>query len=130
MMEKKMNIVGWFEIPVIDMERAIKFYETVFDVKLNREPMGPFDMAFFPRFEDGLGAAGALVFQPDNYKPSTNGPLIYFTPRSIDLNVELNRVEAAGGKIISPKTLIKEEIGYMALFLDTEGNRLALHSRS
>lgn len=127
----KNNIVGWFEIAVADMERAIKFYEAVFDIRFQRQQMGPFDMAFFPwsEQEGASGAGGALVFHSEFYKPSTDGTLIYFTPPSGDLKNELARVEAAGGKVIQEKTLITEEIGYMAVFFDTEGNRMALHSR-
>ena len=126
----KNNAVGWFEIPVSDMERAIKFYENVFGFKLDRNQMGPFDMAWFPWVENGFGSGGSLVFYPDAYKPSTEGTLVYFTAHSGDLNNELSKIEAAGGKILQEKTLISEEHGYMALFLDSEGNRIALHSRN
>ena len=63
------------------------------------------------------------------YKPSTNGVLIYFTAFSGDLNNELEKIEKSGGIVLHPKTLISEEIGHMAIFLDSEGNRIALHSR-
>ena len=127
-MEQKNNVVGWFEIPVIDMERAIGFYETVFGFSMTRQKMGPLDMAFFPWIQTGLGAAGSLVHAPGHYRPSSDGTLVYFTAHSGDLSKELSRVEAAGGKVLREKTLITEEIGYMGLFLDTEGNRIALHS--
>lgn len=123
------NVVGWFEIPVSDMERAIKFYETVLDVKLERNQLEGLDMAWFPWEEKGLGCSGSLVCNPEFYKPSAEGSLVYFTPRSGDLATELSRVEKAGGKVLMPKKLIAEEIGYMGLFLDTEGNRVAIHSR-
>jgi uncharacterized protein len=128
-MEINHNVVGWFEIPVADMERAIKFYETVFDFGLSRNQMGPLDMAWFPYVENGTGSGGTLVCHPEFYKPSPDGALIYFTAFSGDLNIELSRVVKAGGKILSPRKLIAEGFGYMALFLDTEGNRVALHSR-
>lgn len=125
------NMVGWFEIPVLNMDRAIRFYETVFQIKLVRKPMGPLDMAWFPSEETYLGAAGSLVRHPEHYSPSSkDGILIYFNSPSEDLAVELARVESAGGKIIQPKTRISEHIGSMALFLDSEGNRLALHSKN
>lgn len=127
-MEIKHNVVGWFEIPVTDMERAVRFYEAVFELKLTRQKMGAEDMAFFPWVENSVGSGGSLVHHPDHYKPSADGTLIYFTAFSGDVSVELSRVEAAGGKIILPKKLIAPEVGYMALFLDTEGNRIALHS--
>ena len=128
-MEIDHNVVGWFEIPVTDMERAIKFYETVFGFELSRNKMGPLDMAWFPYIENSIGAGGSLVCHPDFYKPSADGTLVYFTTFSGDMSNELSRVDKAGGKILSPRKLIAEGYGYMALFLDTEGNRVALHSR-
>lgn len=125
----KNNIVGWFEIPVADMDRAVKFYEKVLDIELQRQQMGPLDMAWFPWLEEGLGAAGSLVCHKDEYKPSMDGVLVYLTPPSGDLSIELSRVEAAGGKVLQEKRLITEEIGYMGLFIDSEGNRIAIHSR-
>jgi uncharacterized protein len=127
-MEISHNIVGWFEIPVTDMDRAIKFYEAVFEVKLTRQQMGGEDMAFFPWVEKTMGAGGGLVHHPEHYTPSADGVLVYFTAFSGDVSVELGRVEAAGGKVLLPKKLIAPEVGYMALFLDTEGNRIALHT--
>jgi predicted enzyme related to lactoylglutathione lyase len=128
-MEVNRNAVGWFEIPVSDMERAIKFYDTVFGYKLERHQMGELDMAWFP-FADVPGAPGSLVYHKEFYKPSTDGTLIYFTCHSGDLANELANVELAGGKVLMPKKLISEDVGYMALCVDTEGNRIALHSRS
>jgi hypothetical protein len=129
-MEPKHNIVGWFEIPVTDMERAIRFYEAVFEFKLSRNQMGPLDMAWFPWIEETTGSGGSLVYHPDYYKPSADGVLIYFTAFSGDIDQELSRVEKAGGKVLQAKTLIAEGYGYMAVFLDSEGNRIALHSRN
>ncbi len=123
------NMVGWFEVPVQDMERAINFYEQVFEVKMDRHEMGELDMAWFPTVE-GAGAMGSLVHHAQWYHPSaTHGVLIYFTAHSGDLANELGRVEAAGGQVLQPKTLIAEDIGYMGMALDSEGNRIALHSR-
>jgi len=125
----KNNVFGWVEVPVANMERAMKFYETVFGFKIERHQMGPLDMGWFPYFEDGLGSGGSLVFHKEYYKPSTDGVLVYFTSRAGDLEVELARVEKAGGKVLQKKTLIAEGYGYMALLIDSEGNRVALHSR-
>ncbi|HXH20379.1 MAG TPA: hypothetical protein VNJ07_14985 [Chitinophagales bacterium] len=87
-------------------------------------------MAWFPWADGGAGAAGLLVYNKEWYKPSaSDGVLIYFTAHSGDLANELSRVEQGGGKVVVPKTLIAKDIGYMALFLDTEGNRIAIHSR-
>ncbi len=129
-MQQKNNVVGWFEIPVQDMERAMKFYQTVLGITLERHNFGPLDMAWFPAIRNGAGAAGSLVHHATAYKPSSDGTLVYFSALSGDLSKELSRVEGAGGKILRGKTLIKEDIGYMALLLDTEGNRIALHSHS
>lgn len=123
------NAVGWFEIPVTDMDRAIKFYETVLGIKLERHQMGPLDMAWFPMYPDAPNASGSLVKHPDFYKPSNDGVLIYFTAFSGDVNNELGKVEAAGGTIMVPKKQISPEYGYMGVFQDTEGNRIALHAR-
>lgn len=124
------NAVGWFEIPVKDMDRAIKFYETVLDVKMNRMPMGPLDMALFPDGDEQMGSSGSLVCFEEFYKPSSSdGVLVYFTAQSGDLANELGRVEDAGGKVVIPKRQIAPDVGFMGLFTDTEGNRIALHSR-
>jgi uncharacterized protein len=128
-MEVTHNVVGWFEIPVIDMERAIKFYETVLGYKLSRNILGDLDMAWFPWVDNSIGSGGSLVKHEEYYKPASDGVLVYFTAFSGDLANELGRVEAAGGTVIMPKKQISPEHGYMALIIDTEGNRIALHSR-
>jgi uncharacterized protein len=128
-MEIGHNVVGWFEIPVENMERAIKFYEAVFGFELSSNKMGSLDMAWFPWIEKGMGSAGSLVHSPGNYKPSSDGVLIYFTAFSGDVSIELERAKQNGGQILMEKTLISDDIGYMGLFLDTEGNRIALHAR-
>lgn len=120
------NVVGWFEVPVSDMGRAKKFYQNIFDVELqDMEFPNGLKMSMFP-MEDG-GVSGALCMHQEFYKPSQDGTLIYFTAGP-DLQVVLDRVERNGGKVLRPKTQINEEYGYMAIFQDTEGNRLALHS--
>lgn len=119
-------MVGWFEIPVTDMERAKAFYEKVFDVAISVHDLGGLQMGWFPSAPDKKGASGSLV-QHGMYKPSaTDGPLIYFT--CPDLAVELGRVIEAQGEILQPKTEIGGGHGFMALVKDTEGNRIALHS--
>ena len=125
----KNNMVGWFEVPVTNMERAIAFYEKVFELDLERHPMGELEMAWFPWAQEGNGAPGTLIYYPAAYKPSTDGVLVYFTAHSGDLANELSRVEAAGGKVLQGKTQISEDYGFMAVIVDTEGNRVALHSR-
>lgn len=120
-------MVGWFEIPVSDMERAKTFYETVFQVKIDIHNFGGLLMGWFPFVEGKEGASGTLIKQ-DTYIPSAEGTLVYFM--SDNVQHELDRVEGAGGKIYQPKTEISPEHGFMGAFIDTEGNRVALHSRT
>ncbi|MEB2775012.1 VOC family protein [Algoriphagus sp. D3-2-R+10] len=121
--------VGRFEIPVSDMDRAISFYQKVFDCSLTKIDMGDFQMAMFPGEGGGVGAEGSLVSHKDFYKSSNlAGVLIYFS--SVDLSIELAKVEEAGGNVQIPKRMISPEYGYMGVFLDSEGNRIALHSMS
>jgi uncharacterized protein len=129
-MEKQ--VFGWVEIAVSDMDRAIKFYESVFGFTISRNKMGELDMCWFPWSEnpEAPGAGGSLVYHKDFYKPAQNGTLVYFNSPSGDLNNELAKVEKAGGKILAPKKQISPEHGYMGLFIDSEGNRIALHSRN
>jgi len=125
----KTNMVAWFEIPVSNMERAKKFYEKIFDIKIQIEQFGDTLMGWFPFPKDqgASGAGGSLVQNADFYKPMANGTLVYFS--SPEITFELRKVEEAGGVVLQEKTLIREDIGYMALILDSEGNRIALHSR-
>ena len=121
-------MVGWFEIPVTNIERAKTFYDTVFGIEIKIQDFGGVMMGWFPFVNGELGTSGSLI-QNSAYEPSdTKGVLIYFS--SEDVNNELNRVVDAGGKIIQQKTQISPDIGYMALFIDCEGNRIALHSRA
>jgi uncharacterized protein len=122
------NAISWFEIPSTDLPRAQKFYETIFGVKLNPLDVANIKMRMFPLDNMMTGVGGAIVYNADFYKPSaTDGPLIYLNGNPDVQNV-LDKIEAAGGKILVPKTEISPEYGHMAVFLDTEGNRIALHS--
>lgn len=122
------NMIGWFEIPVVDMERAKAFYDKVFQIDIQVQDFGGTLMGWFPWAEGKTGASGSLILQADWYKPSaTDGVLVYFV--SGDVQNELDRIETAGGSILKEKTQISPEVGFMALFLDSEGNRVALHSR-
>lgn len=123
------NMIGWFEIPVSDLGRAKAFYSKVLGIEMQEQDFGPAKMAFFPWDESLPGSPGGLMYYPEEYKVSSNGVLVYFSSLSGDLNNELGRVGEAGGKVILEKKLIAEDIGYMALFMDTEGNKVALHSR-
>jgi len=121
------NAISWFEIPSTDLARAQKFYETVFSVTLIPMDLQAIKMRMFP-LEDMMGVGGAIVDSGGFHKPSsTDGPLIYLNGNP-DLQNVLDKVEKAGGKIMVPKTEISPEYGYMAVFIDTEGNRIGLHS--
>ena len=121
------NAVSWFEIYVEDMTRARKFYETVLGVTMQNMPTpGGEDeeMVAFKWTDDAPGAAGALV-KSDSNKPSQTGTIVYFA--STDCDIELSRVEEAGGTIVSPKVSIGE-FGSFAVFSDTEGNTIGFYS--
>ena len=123
------NVISWVEIPVLDMERAKRFYEEVFGFHIEVRQFNDLIMGWFPFAEGRPGASGSLVKHKGAYTPrDSRGPVIYFS--SEDLQKELDRVEKAGGSILQPKTRINESIGFMGVFLDTEGNRIALHSLS
>jgi hypothetical protein len=116
------DAVNWFEIPVTDIERATKFYGAIFDTTIETFRGEGFSSAMFA-YDGGVG--GGLV-AGDGYVPSAEGSLVYLNANP-DLSVVLNRVKGAGGQVVKPKTDIGEN-GYFAIFLDSEGNRVALHS--
>lgn len=125
-MKSTENALNWFEIAASDISRAKKFYERVFEIEMPQQEMTGMKMAFFPTENMSTNVGGGLV-QSDMHKPSADGVLIYLNGNP-DLSVALGKVEGAGGKVVMPKTLISDEIGYMAFFIDTEGNKVALHS--
>jgi len=121
------NAISWFEIPASDLARATRFYENIFGVTLNPLDLPNIKMRMFP-LEDTMGVGGAVVDSGGFHKPSTtDGPLIYLNGGP-DVQRVLDKVEAAGGKIMVPKTEISPEYGHMAVIVDTEGNRIGLHS--
>ena len=122
------NAISWFEIPTHDIDRAANFYEAIFNVSMIPLDLQQLKMRMFPVEDPGKGVGGALCYNKEFYKPSaTDGPLIYLNGNPDVQNI-LDKVEPAGGKIVVPKTQISPEYGYMAVFIDTEGNRVALHS--
>ena len=125
-MSKGTNALNWFEISVTDITRATKFYESIFEVAMTPMEMMGMKMAMFPSNSSGGVVGGALV-QSDMHKPSNKGAIIYLNANP-DIQLVANRIEKAGGKITMPKTLIDEQTGYMAFFIDTEGNSVGLHS--
>jgi len=119
------NVITWFEIPVKNIYRARDFYSTIFRVDIEILEVEDVYMAFLPHEAGGVG--GAIVESPEN-EPSDKGVLPYLNGGD-DLRTVLERVEAAGGIIIQKRTQISERHGFMAIFSDTEGNRIALHSK-
>jgi predicted enzyme related to lactoylglutathione lyase len=121
-MIKKSNPVVYFEIPVHDIERAVKFYETVFNFDFYKENIDNNEMALFPFAEENSGISGALA-KGEIYKPTKDGVVIYFKTENIAQTLKL--VLANGGQILYPET--DNGIGFVAEFEDTEGNRIALY---
>lgn len=121
------NALNWFEIPVTDLSRAKKFYETIFEIKMEEMVMPGMKYAMFP-FDPMKGKIAGGLAQSPMHIPSASGAIIYLNANP-DLQTVLNRIEAAGGKITMPKTPIGQN-GFMAFFTDTEGNTTALHSNN
>ncbi len=122
------NAINWFEIPVKHFDRAKKFYETVMGVKIDIMPPQPkmkMKYGMFPYDTKNAGIGGAIV-ESEGYEPSSKGSVVYLNGGD-DLSKPLAKVEKAGGKIIMPKTSLGPN-GFMAHFIDTEGNRVAFHS--
>ncbi len=127
----KNNAVGWFDIYVEDMDRAVEFYQTVLEVQLTKmgDPTGDSQMMSFPIDDDSMtqyGASGALV-KMEGARPGPGGTLIYFG--SEDCAAEESRVVAAGGIVVRPKFSIGE-FGWVTLCQDTEGNIFGLNSQN
>jgi predicted enzyme related to lactoylglutathione lyase len=118
------NVVVWVDIPALDLDRAIKFYSAVFGTELPRFDAGGFDLGFLPG-GDGSGSSGC-IFLAEKVKPSDQGPLVYLNCGGRLEEAEA-AIEPAGGKVLEPIHQIGPH-GYRVVFLDTEGNRFALHS--
>lgn len=125
-MDTTTNALNWFEIPALDIDRAKRFYEDIFGFEMGTMDMKNNKMAFFP-YAPGSGKASGALVEGEWYKPSQEGPLIYLNGNP-DLATILGKVQDAGGSVVLYKTEIAEDIGYMAIFIDSEGNRVALHS--
>ncbi|TLP80161.1 VOC family protein [Maribacter sp. ACAM166] len=119
------DYVSWFEIPAIDFQQAVHFYNHIFGIDMAQNITDVNAMAFFP-VTSGIG--GAVISGPGSI-PSDKGPLLYLNGGN-DLNNVLNKVEEVGGRVVMTKTLISLNEGYFAIFLDSQGNKLALHSKN
>ena len=128
-MDKNTNSLNWFEIPATDISRAQKFYETVFDLKMEPMPeMMGMKMTGFPA-EMGNGKANGALAQSPQHKPATDGVVIYLNANPA-IQPVVDRVEAAGGQVVMPATDISPEIGKMAFIIDTEGNKIGIHAQA
>ena len=114
---------AWFEIPVTDFDRAKKFYETIFEMEIHALGFGALKMGIFPHSD-----VGCAICQGEHYQPSEKGTVVHLNANPDLISVQ-NKIEAAGGKLLQTKKQISAEYGFMALFIDSEGNRLALHSK-
>lgn len=117
------NAINWFEIPVNDMDRAVRCYETLLDTKLKREIFFGTPNAIFPREEGAV--TGSLVHDKKR-APSGTGTLVYLDATG-KLDAVLARAESAKAKVLLPKTAIGD-IGFIAIVVDSEGNHVGLHS--
>ena len=119
------ELLSWFEIPVLNLDRAISFYSAIFNVSFESMTTPAHSMAFFPK-ESGVG--GALIFG-DGCVPSQSGALLYLNVGS-DLDQKLAEVDKIGGQVIMGSTLLGDEVGHYSLILDSEGNRIALFTKN
>ena len=127
-MDATTNALNWFEIPVTDMQRAKHFYQVVFGIHMEDMDMPGMQMAMFPYEMNSGKLSGALV-KSEYHRPSKDGVIVYLNANP-DMKEILQRIEDEHGEVVMPKTQISPEIGYMAFFIDSEGNRIALHSQN
>ncbi|RAW02138.1 VOC family protein [Pseudochryseolinea flava] len=118
------NLVNFIDIPATDFSRAVSFYKAILGLEINETEMAGTKMGFFP--SDGTNASGAIV-QGADYKPAAHGVLAYLNGGG-DLQDVLDKVSRHRGQVIVPKTHISAEVGYIGIFIDTEGNKMAVHS--
>jgi len=122
------NIISWFQIPVTNFERAVKFYNTILSVELLESQAMGAKVALFPH-DMKNGAVGGALYEGVGFTPSDEGTAILLNAGE-DLSVVLLRIEQVGGRITMPKTPINNNNGFIAYFIDSEGNRIGLHSKN
>ena len=118
------NLISIVEIPTTDFPRAVKFYQAILGVAIEEIEMDGNQMGVLPNEE---GTLNVVLVKGSDYKPTTDGAVIYINAGN-DLQPTLDKIEQNGGQVILPKTEISPEMGYFALFIDVEGNKLGLHS--
>jgi predicted enzyme related to lactoylglutathione lyase len=122
------NVISWFQIPVANFERAVKFYNTILSVELLESQAMGAKVALFPH-DMKNGAVGGALYQGTNFTPSDEGTVIMLNAGE-DLSVILSKIEMLGGSIAMPKTAINNNNGFIAYFIDSEGNRVGLYSKN
>lgn len=118
------NLINWFEIPAMDFNRAVAFYKAILNLEITETEMFGTKMGFLP--SDGTNVSGAIV-QGEDYQSSKNGVVVYLNGGK-DLQDVLDKVKHNNGTVIVPKTQISPEMGYFGMFIDSEGNKMAVHS--
>ncbi len=116
--------IAIFEIPATDITRAVSFYQEILNINIERMDFPELEMGLFP-YEGQL--VTGVIMKGEGYEPSSSGITIYLNAGD-DLQIVLNKIEENNGKIIVPKTPHADEVGYFAIFLDSEGNKMGLHS--
>lgn len=127
--DKQTNVLTWFEIPVLNIDRAKKFYETILDIEMVKRTDGNDEAVFFP-FDPSViqatsGRVTGVLSKTESNSPSSNGTVVYINA-SPDIQTVLGKVEQAGGKITEPKMEIPA--GFIAIIIDSEGNKVGLHA--
>ncbi len=119
-----LNAVNWVELPSVDFERAVRFYETILEAKLRREVSNGELNALFPtEGDDPVG--GSIIDRPSQKPSADSGALVYLNAAG-KMSAILSRIEAAGGEVLVPRTSIGAP-GFISVFLDSEGNKVGLH---
>lgn len=122
------HAISWFEIPTADFDRAKRFYSAIFDYDMPEMTFGPVRMGFLLHDREKGGIGGAIVHNAQFYTPNGDGVKVYLNGGK-DLAVVLDRVVKFGGEVVIPKRMISPDMGFMAMFKDSEGNTIALHSK-
>lgn len=120
------NLISIVEIPVADFPRAVKFYQAIMGVTIEAMEMDGVQLGVLP---NETGTINVVLAKGNDYKPTTDGAILYLNAGD-NLQPILDKVEGNGGQVIVPKTQISPEMGFFALFIDTEGNKLGLHSKN
>lgn len=123
------NVITWFEIAIVDTPRAKQFYETILDIKMRTVVIGDEELTFFPSDPDVIqatsGRVTGVLTKSATAKPSKEGTLIYLNAYP-DIQTVIDRIEPAGGKVLVQRTQIPA--GFISVFIDSEGNRMAIHA--